>query len=132
MYFSHDKTELDNAKHGHVNATALGSNVHLHTLKAVGTDTVCDPFDLGNCRSLGSGSSFQVVLRLQHLFCADEHVPLLSDPASVDVSQLLSGIGHVARMDETTLTAAKVTAANTASTVSLSPNEIKTFLVTFS
>lgn len=77
----------------------------------------------------GHNESLQLLIRLQHLFSVGDD-PELSKPVTLDLVAWLSAWGDVLHLDETTLTAAKVIKAQAVKPLTLSPMEIRTFLVT--
>ena len=118
---------------------SLPANVHLFTLRRIperGADLLCDPFELAACTNsvsapAGSGGRTKgtLLLRLQHLFDVGEGAAL-AEPVSVDIARFLAPRWLLARLDETTLTAGRVIAADAASPViELRPLQIRTFLV---
>lgn len=137
----------------HTGATArayeLPTNVHLHTLRALGTDLEeahqrCDPFaSLKSCASAialsrsraatlaSDDTPLELIVRFQHLYAAGED-PDLSQPATVNMAALLSSVLPglaLASAVETTLVAAKVLDPQPQVVLRLLPLQIRTFVV---
>ena len=130
----------------------LPSNVHLHTMRARGTDLEehCDPFSargLKECtddivsraaavaskkNSANGELSLELILRFQHLYAVGEDATL-SQPTVVNINAFLASIsgGLVVRSAaETTLTAANVIdPAPKLGEFALAPLEIRTLVV---
>jgi len=127
-------------------AAALPANVHLHTLRALGTDLAelsqrCDPFaSLKSCadaialarHAAASEQQLELLVRFQHIYAVGEDVTL-SQPATVDMATFLAsalpGL-KIASAVETTLVAAKVVNRSPNTTFSLRALQIRTFVVT--
>ena len=140
------------ADHSRSAACTLPENVHLHTLRALGTDLAeatqrCDPFAsveicagaIEQSRLAASEQQQQqppppleLLVRLQHLYAVGEDA-VLSQPATIDMAAFLAAalpglkVGSVV---ETTLVAAKVINVAPGTRVTLEPLQIRTFLVT--
>eukprot|EP00039_Didymoeca_costata_P021082 m.343349 g.343349 ORF g.343349 m.343349 type:complete len:972 (+) comp22716_c0_seq1:109-3024(+) len=106
----------------------LPANVHLHTLRVLGEDLRCDPFDLQKCKANqeAQGTTAEVLLRLQHIYGVAEHASF-SKPEVVDVMSFLAPFGTLVSMDEVSLTASKTLTDNIGFEVSIEPFQIKTF-----
>ena len=146
MYFGPSKGGYEKAS---APAYLLPSNVHLHTLQALGTDLDrCDPFAAMNecadairrrkaMRSFTS-STTELIIRVQHLFAVGEDTTL-SQSAVVDIRAFLASLTATAALPdglviknavETTLTAARVIdAAPKLGAFGLAPLEIRTLIV---
>jgi hypothetical protein len=74
-------------------------------------------------------SSKGVILRLTHLFATGED-PVLSNPVTIDFTKLFSGV-TVTKVQETTLSANKNLGTPSLSPVTISPKEIRTFVIEF-
>eukprot|EP01121_Diplochlamys_sp_Union-15-3_P002320 TRINITY_DN1202_c0_g1_i2.p1 TRINITY_DN1202_c0_g1~~TRINITY_DN1202_c0_g1_i2.p1 ORF type:complete len:757 (+),score=157.97 TRINITY_DN1202_c0_g1_i2:1059-3329(+) len=72
-----------------------------------------------------------LILRLTHLFAADEKPANLAAPAVVDLKALFSGY-TIGNLVETTLTINQVVNSNPGLTITLGPKQIRTFLLTLS
>ena len=110
----------------------LPPNVHLHTLRtSLGADLRCSPFPPRKCDDAPAPApgTLKLLIRLQHLFSAEDDPDGLSKPVAVDLAAWLAPWGRVLSIDETTLTAAEVIGANVQGLpVTLSPMEIRTFI----
>ncbi|KAE9549197.1 hypothetical protein FO519_007592 [Halicephalobus sp. NKZ332] len=89
-------------------ASPLPNNVHIVTLKQL--------------------SPGQVLLRLENIYAVNED-PDLSKPVTVDLTKLFKDL-QVTAVQELTLAANQVVDGSTSSTVTLNPQEIKTFQLT--
>jgi len=92
---------------------ALPPNVHFLSLYALDDST----------------TSTKSIFRLTHLFAVGED-PIYSSPVSVDVAKLFSNF-KIASFVETTLTANKVLVSPAPTVVTLSPKQIRTFVIEF-
>ena len=125
---------------------SLPANVHLHTLRTLGTDLAeshrrCDPFmSLQSCAAAIAMSRtaatrdqpLELLVRFQHLFAAGEDT-MLSLPAMIDMSSFLASVlpgFKIVDVVETTLVAAKVIDAAPEMVFSLRALQIRTFVVT--
>jgi len=75
-------------------------------------------------------SSKGVILRLTHLYAVGED-PVLSQPATIDLTKLFFGV-NIASMRETTLSANKDLSSSSLAPVVINPKDIRTFVVEFS
>jgi hypothetical protein len=111
----------------------LPQNVHLHTLRtSLGSDLRCSPFPPRQCDKAPAAhnGTLELLVRLQHLFSSDDDPSGLSKPVSVELVAWLAVWGRVLRVDETTLSAAAVIGADLHGPITLSPMQIRTFIVT--
>ena len=110
----------------------LPPSVHLHTLRtSLGADLRCSPFPPRQCDAAAGTSTdreIELLIRLQHLFSAEDDPGGLSKPVAVDLREFLAPWGKVLQIDETTLTAAQVISADVSASLTLSPMEIRTFI----
>lgn len=114
---------------------ALPANIHLHTLRVLGSDIRCDPFNLATCsgnRPRAPEGEVELLVRFQHLFGREDDAGSLTEPARVNVTAFLSCFGRLLDIRETTLTAAAFTNVDAHPSVfdaiQLQPLQIRTFL----
>jgi len=91
-------------------ANALPDNIHLVSLNAL------------------DANSNKVILRLAHLFAVGED-PVYSKSVTIDLSKLLVGV-KISSLVESNLTANKVINEPSSQMVTISPKEIRTFILT--
>jgi len=92
-------------------SAALPDNVHIQAVNAL------------------ENNSSRVIFRLVHLFAVNEHAEY-SKPATVDVSKLFANV-VINKFDEVTLTANRVTVPNAPQQVTLTPKQIRSFIIDF-
>jgi len=92
---------------------SLPANVHLQCLSALDT------------------SSTKAILRLTHVFANGED-PVLSQPVTINFTDLFAQNFAIKTLVETTLSANKVLVNPSPLTIQISPSEIRTFVVEFS
>jgi hypothetical protein len=132
-YFAPATATADDGVAGIQLLPELPQNVHLHTLRtSLGADLRCSPFPPRQCDKAPAAQhdTLELLVRLQHLFSADDDPNGLSKPVTVDLAAWLAVWGRVLRADETTLSAAVVVGADLHGPITLRPMQIRTFIVT--